>query len=343
MSAAGRSLSAILAVAWFASTAMGQDVKRIAAEENVTLDVLREVQISAEVPGKLVVVSPQEEGKFVREGDLMLRVNDDKIRQEVRQAVTQAEQTTEIKFAQRSIDSAEQRQKVMREANMVTDDVFNDNEMRSIQLEVDKAHAQLDKANDDQVIYGITADVKKAELAQYEAHAPFDGLVTKVHKFPAQNVRPGDPVLTLTDMSVLRAVVKVNIVHRDAIFVDDEVEFLVNLTPQRPGRQAPVAERPETNRNDLESFFAPGKGGPRPGAVGEPAFLPATGFAVTQEDRVYVGKIVFVDTKVEALTGGTYALKLHVDLPNPQDRHGRYLLQAGLPLSATVLAKPRPE
>ena len=72
--------------------------------------------------------------------------------------------------------------------------------------------------------------------------ATCDGQVTLVKVFPGQNVRPGEQVLELTDMSTLRAQVKVPAKDRKLLFVGDKVEI-------RPGKiQAAGVPRANTVR-----------------------------------------------------------------------------------------------
>lgn len=332
----------IIGVAAAAAPVCAQDIVRIQAEQ-AQLSVLYEIQISTEVAGTLVEVNPLQEGQFVRKGDLLIRVNDAVIQAEYAHAKRQSETEVEVNFAKTSKAAAEQSLKTKDDANRKFAGSFTENEMRLARLEVDKANAQLEKANEDKILYGLSAEIKAATLDQYRVIAPFDGIVTKVHKFPAQNTRPGDPVLTLTDLSMMRAFVKVNFVHRDALFVGDEVEFRINAAA-RP--DAPATQRENPNKADgadAADFF--NNKGPNVSSGAAPAFLPAAEPAVVPDDRVFVGTISFVDPKVEPLTGAgvnTYAVTLSVDVPNPQDGFGRYLLQEGIPVTATILAQKRP-
>ena len=337
-------IAGLVVVSFSLVPAAAQDVTRIEAEQ-AQLSVLREVPISTEVTGTLVEVSPQEEGALVRKGDLLIRVNDAHIQAEVATAKQRAETMVEIDFAKTSKASAEQLLKSKVEANRKSAGVFNENEMRTAQLEVDKAVAQLAKAEEDKVIYGLTAAEKTAILNQYKVHAPFDGIVTKVHKFPAQNTRPGDPVLTLTDLSLMRAFVKVNIIHRQSLFVGDEVEFRINTAAKPDASSTARAVRGDRDGSAADFFNESTKKGPSAALGIQPAFLPAGEPVQDNDATVFSGTIRFVDPKVDTLTGAgvnTYAVTLSVDVPNPKDRFGRYLLQEGLPVTATILAKPRP-
>jgi hypothetical protein len=333
-----------------ASSLPAQDIIRIEAVDE-QLQIWRQVPISTEVTGTLVLVEPNQEGVEVRKGDVLIRVNDAVIQKEVLHARTQAEQETEIEFARKSVASAEKELQRKQEGNRESPGLYTPVEMETAQLDVDKANAQLAKAQDDQILYGLNAEVKEATLAQYQVVAPFDGVVTKVHRFPAQNVRPGDPVLTVTDMSQLRALVKVPLRYRDLLFPGDEVEIRPRLdaTPvateplgsPRTTSQQRATERPI---GDAEGFF--NNSGPSAEPF-EPAFVSggATSLAMpVTQDVVFTGTIEAIEPEVVALTGNQgYAVSLNVSVPNRKDRFGRWALQQGLPIDAIVLARKRAE
>ena len=328
------SISAFCGVLMLRHSVSAQEVVRILAED-AQLQLLRKVPISTEVAGKLTTVNPTQEGTLVKKDDLLIKVNDSVILGEVAHAKAQAEQTTEIEFAQKSKESAEFRLKTMTDANIRAEGAFNQNEIHQQELEVEKAHAQLSKSNDDKLLYGLTLEIKTATLAQYEVKAPFDGLVTQVHKYPGQSVRPGDPVLTITDMSELRAALKVNFKHRDSLFVGDAVEIRIN-TAQKAGNaeETPFGTEPKRDAGD---FFN------RKGPNSEPAPEPA-GEALSDETdgKVFIGEIKFIEATIERNTGAYFVL-LSVLVPNHQDEYGRYMLQEGLPVEAVVLARKRAE
>ncbi len=330
------SISAFCGVLMLGHSAAAQEIVRIPTED-AQLQLLRKVPISTEVAGKLIIVNPTQEGTLVRKDDLLIKVNDSVILGEVAHAQAQAEQMTEIDFAQKSKDSAEFRLKTMKDANIRAEGAFNQNEIHQQELEVEKAHAQLSKSNDDKLLYGLTLEIKKATLAQYEVKAPFDGLVTQVHKYPGQSVRPGDPVLTITDMSELRAALKVNFVHRDSLFVGDAVEIRIDTARKaRNAEGTPLGTGTESKR-DAGDFF--NRKGPNSEAEAESA---VDTLLDEPDGKVFIGEIKFIEPTIESDTGASFVL-LSVLVPNHQDEYGRYMLQEGLPVKAVVLARKRAE
>jgi len=337
----GRSMSRLgFAVLLYAGLtalpAYAQEVERIPAQE-AQMQILRQVPIGAEVAGALVVVNPTEEGVFVKKSELLLKLNDSVILAEVERARKQSTLVTEIEFAEVALETALENQKQKQMANMKRPGAFTPSEMRQVDLEVRKGEAQLSKAKEDRVLHELDLKIKEAQLNQYSVFAPFDGFVTKVLKYPGQNVRPGDPVLTLTDMSELRASVKVHFKHRDQLYIGDEVEIRVDT--QSKGAAAPRQASKTEPESDLGAIFGGAeKGGPR----AEPGFAPEPAVQATQlGEEVFRGKIMVIDPKVEPDSTQTLMIRLGVTVPNRQDKYGRFMLQEGMPVKAVILSAKR--
>lgn len=313
----------------------GQDVMRIDATE-AQMQIKRQVPISSEVAGTLVTVNPSEEGILVGKGEMLIKLNDSVIAAEVARARKQSTLTTEIEFAEVALATALEGQTQKRDANVRRPGAFTPSEMRQVDLEVRKGEAQLAKSKEDKGLAELDLKIKEAQLNQYTVFAPFDGFVTKVQKYPGQNVRPGDPVLTLTDMSELRASVKVHFKHRDLLFVGDEVE--IRIMTQR-GAGAVEREPATTPADDTDSIFGEAptgkKGGPSAnlGLSLEPD--------ETSDAEVFVGRIDLIDPKVEPDSTQSLMIRLGVTVPNRQDKYARYMLQEGMPVKAVILAKKR--
>jgi len=311
----------------------GQDVQRIPAH-SALLEVVRRVPISTEVAGRIVSVTPSDEGVLVKAGDEMIRLDDAVIQAEVKRAKVELDLQTEIEFAKVSLEVAKAEEQQKKEANQRRPGAFNPSEIRQVELEVKKGDASLRKAVDDKLIQEADLQIKQAQLAQYTVKAPFDGLVTLVKVFPGQNVRPGEQVLELTDMSVLRAQVKVPASLRRMLFVGDQVEI-------RVGEAKPVeGVRPVQNRRPGGTLFD-GEGSGESVKASDPAEFSASEVQVgDSEDSVFLGEIRFIDPVLDNISG-TPMTKLSVFVPNRQDEHGRYLLYQGMPVTATVLGRAR--
>ncbi len=309
------------------------------------LAILKEVQLSAEIPGILDYVNPTEEGQVVKKGDIIIRLKDDVVQAQLREAEKKAESEVEIKFAQTALAKAEIDLQVQKEKNAQASrqfTVFTESEIRQSELEVQKAQAQLEKSNEDKIILQLAADVKRSEIGQYTVLAPEDAVVTQVHKWPGQAVRQGDPVLTVTDLTILRAVLLVDYSYRDQISVGNTVELTIS-SRRKPaaGESGEAAVEPaRTRSNPLEG--APGlrPSAPAFDAPAAPATAPSPfdnppAAASARQGEKFVGTVTFVTAKLS--TRGE--LTVFVNVPNRQDRQGRYLLQEGVPVEAWIQGK----
>ncbi len=318
----------------------GQE-QRIPAH-SALLEVVRRVPISTEVAGRIISVTPSDEGVLVKAGDEMIRLDDAVIQAEVKRAKVELDLQTEIEFAKVSLEVAKAEELQKKEANQRRPGAFNPSEIRQVELEVKKGDASLRKAVDDKLIQEADLQIKQAQLAQYTVKAPFDGLVTLVKVFPGQNVRPGEQVLELTDMSVLRAQVKVPASLRRLLFVGDQVEIRVGeAKPVEGVRPATAGRRPGGSLFDGESSGGGAGGDAGAGAAADPAEFSAAEVQVEDSaDSVFLGEIRFIDPVLDNISG-TPMTKLSVFVPNRRDKFGRYLLYQGMPVTATVLAKAR--
>jgi multidrug resistance efflux pump len=335
-----RAFQATVSLCAFVSAAgLAQDIERIPAQE-AQMQIKRSVPIAAEVAGTLVTVNPTEEGIFVKKDDVLVKLNDAVIRAEVERARKQAEMTTEIDFAEVALETALETQKQKTAANTRRAGTFSPSEMRQVGLEVKKGEAQLRKANDDVLLHQEDLKIKEAQLNQYTVLSPFDGFVTKVQKYPGQNVRPGDPVITLTDMSELRASLKVHYKYKEKLFVGDEVEIRIDT---RGGSNAAAGQSDPQPGDDLGSIFGADSAEPaKPPATTE--FRPAEADeAASGSDIVFIGKIDVIDPKVAPDSTQNLMITLGVTVPNKLDKYGRFMLQEGMPVKAFVLSKARAE
>jgi len=315
---------------WTNEAAFSQQITRIKASQ-VSIELKREVPISTEVAGRIISVNPSTEGKHVKEGEVLIQLDDSVIRAEVHRAQLEFEQQTEIEFAKASLEVAQAQLAQKVTANETRKGSFNAAELRTANLEVTKANASLNKAQGDKLLQEADVAIKQAQLAQYTVRAPFDGMVSELIRYPGNNVRQGDPVMTLTDMSEMRAVVRLPYKERDKLFVGDKVEIVVQEDA------APEAENStEFNRE------APAKGAdPFGDQCSEPAAPePSAEPADETPDGVFVGEIMQIDPTVQVITKVRY-VELIVYVKNRMDKHNRYLLQKGMPVDAYVLAEER--
>jgi multidrug efflux pump subunit AcrA (membrane-fusion protein) len=82
--------------------------------------------------------------------------------------------------------------------------VFGDIDMRRLKLSVDKSALQYEQAENELLIQALTAKQMEAELKTYTVEAPFDGIVTRVHRSKGEAVSMGDPLVEVVNLDRVR-------------------------------------------------------------------------------------------------------------------------------------------
>jgi multidrug resistance efflux pump len=334
----------------FGQTAAGQTKKSISANR-ANVVILDERELSAEIPGLLVYVNPPTEGQLVKKGDVVIRLNDTVIKKQCELAQAKAASDVEIKFTEVAlakslvdydVQMTQQKESVRRSGK----GVYTDSEMRQLELDVEKARASVEKSKEEKHILELEAITKEAELSQYTIVAPNDGVITKIHRRPGQSVRQGDPILTLTDLSVVRAIIFVDYGYRDQVRIGDEVEIMITQPDRTEASRGQNEDMRESDDAELADSAADedvlGDFNASTEAVRKtaPAAAPresekdvVTAKAPARPGEKFLGKITFIAPRLS-----THARELEcwVDVPNRQDDSGRYALKERVHVDARI-------
>jgi multidrug efflux pump subunit AcrA (membrane-fusion protein) len=176
-----------------------------------------EVDVPAEEPGKLVTMEIRE-GRDVEAGTLLAKIDDTlpQAQREERQyelavAKEQAENDVNIRFAQASFRVAEAELTQALEANKKAPGAITQAEIRRLSLTLEKTRLQIEQAEMEQRVNANTAGAKGARLKELEGvvarraiKAPISGRVVEVLKDNGEWVNPGDTVLKLLRLDLLR-------------------------------------------------------------------------------------------------------------------------------------------
>ena len=82
--------------------------------------------------------------------------------------------------------------------------VFADIEVRRLKLSLDKSTLQYEQADNELLIQSLSAKQIEAELKTYSVEAPFDGIVTRVHRSKGEAVSLGDPLVEVVNLNRVR-------------------------------------------------------------------------------------------------------------------------------------------
>jgi multidrug efflux pump subunit AcrA (membrane-fusion protein) len=304
----------------------------------VELEIIEEIPLSTDIAGLLEFVDPAQEGATVKKGQELIRLVDDVAVAELESARKKAEATTEIDFARIALEKAKIDEQVQLDTNAKNPDFppYSESELRQSRLEVQKQEATLQKAEDEIAILKLDVKVKEAQLKQYSVSSPVDGMVTQVLRFPGQSVRQGDAILTVTDLTRLRAKLKVKIEYRDLLSTGQEVQITVGrsasaarTSPSR-SQSAPTGSGLLSNSPSLRGSGSTSRSEPEP----EPIETPEQPEPVAGTTKQFTGTIYYISPKLEG-SGSGQLVTVYAAVPN-RFENGKYVLSAGTKVTAQV-------
>jgi RND family efflux transporter MFP subunit len=165
-------------------------------------------------PQALVSLAPQAdgivrrvavaEGDRVRQGDLLLALED--ALQQARIALAEAAAANEAELRQARVTLAEAIAVLERTATAAGRGAAGEWEVRQARARVELARAGVDSAEEKRRLEARRLDVERAAAEQQALHAPFDGIVTRVDVVAGATVSRSDRLVTVADLSVLEAV-----------------------------------------------------------------------------------------------------------------------------------------
>ena len=242
------------------------------------------VQVVPKVNGRLASVNVKL-GDPVRRGQLIAKVEDSEIREQVRAAqasyevsnATIRQRQADLKLAETNLE----RNRSLLERNLLPRQTFDDTEARyqAALAQVDLAKAQFEQAK-------ARLDELRITLANTNITSPVNGFVGKRFLDPGAFISPNAPVVSVVDISSVRLVA--NLVERDVkrVTAGTPAQVEVDAFPGekfagKVSRVAPVFD-PQTRTAEMEI------------EVGNPGFRLKPG--------MYARVQLTVDTKANALT-----------------------------------------
>lgn len=208
------------------SPAVGSAGRRTVLVEQCRIKLIDEVVLSSQRVGVLVSVEP-EEGDSVKAGQEVAVLNDEVAQATYATASEKAKNDVNVRYTEKARDVAELEYERARQANTELPGTVPDILVRQLKLAAERAVLSIEQARHEFDVNKLLLAEAKADLKTYRVEAPFDGIVTHVHKQKGEAVGQGDPILEVISTQTVRVEGHVNI--KDALEIKPGAPVKVRL------------------------------------------------------------------------------------------------------------------
>jgi RND family efflux transporter MFP subunit len=185
---------------------------------SAVIKVSEEVAVPARDAGVLARIEVKE-GQLVEEGDCVVRLLDTDIRLAVERARLEAEialrkfkNDVDLRYARKSTEVAKAELARSLDTNEKYPKTVSNSELDRQRLLVDQGELQIQKAQHDMEIAGLTRDIRESEhkiaseqLERRSVLAPLRGMIVEVLRRRGEWVQPGDTVVRIVRLDRLKA------------------------------------------------------------------------------------------------------------------------------------------
>lgn len=210
-----------------------------------TLEARVKATVSSKISGRIEEVSV-DQGDRVKKGQLLVRLDDEELRQQVAiaQANREAAQAaidrlntdkarTAAVFAQAKTSHA--RIQALTDRNVATkEELDKAAELLSVaQADISRAEAAITEGQKELIAAEKTLEYHRARLADTEINAPFDGLIVRRQRDPGDVVVPGSSILTLISTETLWISAWVDETEMSKLEVEQSARVVFRSEPAR--------------------------------------------------------------------------------------------------------------
>ena len=185
--------------------------------ERCVVMLIDDPEVSAQEPGVLVDVLVRE-GMMVKAGDVLARIDDSQAQSakeiasfEQQAAAEKAENDVEVRYAVAATDVAKAEYAKAQEAERRVQGSIGAAELNRLKLTAKRSELQIEQAQVQRKIDGLTAMTKGAEVEATQKNierrlvkSPIDGVVVDVNRQVGEWVQPGDVVVRVIRVDKLR-------------------------------------------------------------------------------------------------------------------------------------------
>ena len=222
-------------------------VSQTGSNDTGFITLIEDIEVPAQEAGQLVALNVRE-GESVQRGMQLAKIDDDQARMAVlvaeaklRSAMRKAGNDVNIRYAKAAKDVAQAEQAAAEEANRKVKGTVTQAELNRLKLAVTQAELQIEQATHDFEVTQNDVDIQKTELAASRLgvqrrliQAPVDGIVVERFRHQGEWVKPGDPLLRLIRMDVVR--IKFKLDARDVPMSSVRGRNVTVQVPLLPGK-----------------------------------------------------------------------------------------------------------
>lgn len=211
-----------------------------------SLQAKHQVQVTPRVSGRLLQIMV-DRGDSVRAGQIIARIEDDELQQQVHRAGAALE-VSRASAVQRRAELKSVEMEYGRSQSLEREGVISAEQREQVQTRVEVAKAQLNLAEAQVAQAEASLAELEIQLGQTEIKSPLTGVVGERHVDPGALVTSNTPVVLILDLT--RLVTVVNVPERDItkIHVGNDAKVFVDAMPGeeisgRVVRIAPILDR----------------------------------------------------------------------------------------------------
>ncbi len=211
-----------------------------------SLQAKHQVQVTPRVSGRLLEIMV-DRGDSVRAGQIIARIEDDEIEQQVHRAAASL-QVSRASMVQRQAELKSVEMEYGRSQSLEREGVISSEQREQVQTRVEVAKAQLNLAEAQVAQAEASRAELEIQLGQTEIKSPLTGVVGERHVDPGALVTSATPVVLILDLTKLVTVVNVSERDITKIHVGNDAKVFVDAMPGeeisgRVVRIAPILDR----------------------------------------------------------------------------------------------------
>jgi membrane fusion protein, multidrug efflux system len=154
--------------------------------------------------GGIIAKLDVREGTPVKSGETIVGLKDEVPRAMLATAQKEAESEFEVELAQKILEVAEAEHEKARDANTINPKTIPAVEVRRLKLAAERAAIEIKIARHKHELAVLKRDEAAAQLETYHVDAPFEGVVTRVHRKPGEMAKQGEPIVEIASTRRVR-------------------------------------------------------------------------------------------------------------------------------------------